>query len=176
MADRDMVQPGTNSELSGAASTQKYVGQILVAVGVLVFGAALAYGTALLPEATGYAKVGPRLMPTIVAGGLILLGLVLLKEALFGGFRGVDEAEAAANPTDWYAIAWISAGIILNGILMVPVGFVISGTLLFVLAARGFGNKAWVKNAIIGLIIAVITYAFFNYGLGLGLPRGILPV
>ena len=67
-------------------------------------------------------------------------------------------------------------GIIANGILMVPVGFVISGTLLFVLAARGFGSKAWVKNAIIGLIIAVATYAFFNYGLGLGLPRGILPV
>ena len=172
MADREM----TNSELSGAASAQKHVGQILVAVGVLAFGTALAYGTTLLPEATGYAKVGPRLMPTIVAGGLILLGLVLLKEALFGGFHGVDEAEAAANPTDWRAIGWISAGIILNGILMVPVGFVISGTLLFVLAARGFGNKAWVKNAIIGLIIAMITYAFFNYGLGLGLPRGILPV
>lgn len=167
MADREMT---------GTASTQRHIGQILVAAGVVAFGAALAYGTTLLPEATGYAKVGPRLMPTIVAGGLILLGLVLLKEALISGFRGVDEAEAAANPTDWRAIAWISAGIILNGILMVPVGFVISGTLLFVLAARGFGNKAWVKNAIIGLIIAVITYAFFNYGLGLGLPSGILPV
>ena len=88
----------------------------------------------------------------------------------------MDESEAAASPTDWRAIAWISAAIIANGILMVPVGFVLSGTLLFVLAARGFGNKAWLKNAMIGLVIAVVTYAFFNYGLGLGLPRGILPV
>ena len=159
---------------AGAAKAPRHTGQILVAAGVLILGAALAYGTTQLPAATGYAKVGPRLMPTIVSGGLILLGLVLLKEALFGGFRGVDEA--AANPTDWRAFAWITAGIICNGILMVPVGFVISGTLLFVLAARGFGNKDWVKNAIIGLIIAIVTYAFFNYGLGLGLPRGILPV
>ena len=158
------------------APHRRHTGQILVAVGVLIFGAALAFGTSQLPEATGYAKVGPRLMPTIVSGGLILLGLLLLKEALFGGFREIDEAEAATNPTDWRAFAWITAGIIANGILMVPVGFVISGTLLFVLAARGFGSKAWVKNAIIGLIIAVATYAFFNYGLGLGLPRGILPV
>lgn len=154
----------------------RHAGQILVAAGVLILGAALAYGTTQLPEATGYAKVGPRLMPTIVSVGLILLGLVLMKDALFGGFRGVDEAEAAANVTDWHAYAWITAGIIANGILMVPVGFVISGTLLFVLAARGFGNKDWVKNAIIGLIIAIVTYAFFNYGLGLGLPRGILPL
>lgn len=162
--------------VSGAAPPRRHVGQILVAAGVLGFGVALAFGTTLLPEATGYAKVGPRLMPTIVSGGLILLGLVLIKEALFGGFRSVDENAAAGNPTDWRAIAWISAGIILNGILMVPAGFVLSGTLLFVLAARGFGNNAWGKNAIIGLIIAVITYAFFNYGLGLGLPRGVLPV
>ena len=172
-----MADPGTaHGELSSAASAGRHVGQILVAAGVLAFGVALLYGTTLLPAATGYAKVGPRLMPTIVSGGLILLGLVLLKEALFGGFRGVDETEAAATPTDWRAIAWISAAIIANGVLMVPVGFVLAGTVLFVLAARGFGNKDWVKNAIIGLIIAVVTYAFFNYGLGLGLPRGILPV
>ena len=170
--DREPV----HGEMTDVVSARMHVGQILVAAGVLAFGAALAYGTTLLPEATGYAKVGPRLMPTIVSGGLILLGLVLLKEALFGGFRGVNETEAAANPTDWRAIAWISAAIIANGILMVPVGFVLSGTLLFVLAARGFGNRAYVKNALIGLAIAVVTYAFFNYGLGLGLPRGILPV
>jgi putative tricarboxylic transport membrane protein len=57
----------------------------------------------------------------------------------------------------------------------VPVGFVIAGTLLFVLAARGFGSRADVRNGIVGLIIAGITYAFFTYGLGLGLPAGILP-
>ena len=176
MADQG-VTPHQAGEAAGQhRSPRRHVGQVLLAVGVLIFGAALAYGTAQLPEATGYAKVGPRLMPTIVSAGLILLGLLLLKEALWGGFRGVDETEAKATATDWRAFAWITAGIILNGITMVPIGFVISGTVLFMLAARGFGSTTWVKNGIIGLVIAVITYAFFNYGLGLGLPRGILPV
>lgn len=171
------MEPGLrNDRASPDTPPRRHVGQIAVAVGVLIFGVALAFGTTQLPEATGYAKVGPRLMPAIVCGGLILLGLVLLKEALFGGFRGVDETDASANPTDWRAFAWITAGIVINGILMVPVGFVISGTLLFVLAARGFGSTKWVKNAIIGSIIAIGTYAFFTYALGLGLPRGILPV
>lgn len=157
------------------ATTQRHSGQIVLALGLLLLGAALAYGTSELPEASGYAKVGPRLMPTIVSGGLMVLALVLFKEALFGGFRNVDEAEAARNPTDWKAFAWVTAGIIANGIVMVKLGFVISGTLLFVLSARGFGSRAWLRNAIIGLVIAVSTYSFFTYGLGLGLPAGILP-
>ncbi|MEQ1517445.1 MAG: tripartite tricarboxylate transporter TctB family protein [Usitatibacteraceae bacterium] len=158
------------------APPRRHTGQVLLAAGVVVFGVAVAFGTAQLPEATGYAKVGPRLMPTIVSAGLVLLGLLLLKEALWGGFRGVDEVEESLQPTDWRAFAWITAGIILDGIMIVPIGFVISGTMLFMLAARGFGSTKWVKNGVIGLIIATATYAFFNYGLGLGLPRGILPV
>jgi putative tricarboxylic transport membrane protein len=104
-----------------------------------------------------------------------VLGVLLLKEALTGGFRGVDETEHLETPTNWPAFLWISAGLILNGLLIVPAGFVIAGTLLFVLAARGFESTAYVRNAIVGLVIAGITYAFFTYGLGLGLPAGILP-
>ncbi len=160
----------------------RHSGQIILALGVLIFGAALAYATTLLPEATGYAKVGPRLMPTLVSIGIILLGLLLIKEALTGGFRDIDETVHAAKemgtPTDWRAFGWISAGLILDGLLIVTAGFVIAGTLLFVLAARGFGGtggRRYLKNGVIGLIISASTYAFFTYGLGLALPRGVLP-
>ena len=161
----------------------QHTGQLVLAIGVLLFGAALAFATTLLPESTGYAKVGPRLMPTLVSIGMILLGLLLIKEALTGGFRDVDETVHAANAietaTDWRAFGWVSAGLILNGLLIVPAGFVISGTLLFVFATRGFGgvgSRQYLNNSVIGLVIAVSTYAFFTYGLGLALPRGILPI
>ncbi len=150
-------------------------GQLLIAAGVVVLGVLMALGTMQLPEATGYAKVGPRLVPAIVSGGLILLGLMLLKEAWFSGFKDVDEEEATATPTHWPAFAWISAAMIINGILMVPAGFVIAGVVMFVMTARGFGSMRWVQNALIGLVIASLTYAFFNYGLGLSLPAGLLP-
>ncbi len=149
--------------------------QLAVGFGVLVLGILMSLGTMQLPEATGYAKVGPRLMPAIVSGALVLLGLVLLKEAWFGGFKGVDEDETAANPTAWKAFAWISGAMIVNGLLMVPAGFIIAGTTMFVMAARGFNSKRWLFNALTGAIIAAVTYAFFNYGLGLNLPRGLLP-
>ena len=150
-------------------------GQLAVAAAVLVLGILMALGTMQLPEATGYAKVGPRLVPAIVSGGLILLGLVLLKEAWFTGFRDVDEVAADGNPTEWKAFAWISGAMIVNGILMVPAGFVIAGTVMFVMAARGFGSVRLLQNALIGVMLAAITYGFFNYGLGLNLPAGLLP-
>jgi putative tricarboxylic transport membrane protein len=163
----------TNTPMANTAT--KHSGQVVLSIAVVLLGTALAYGTNQLPEASGYAKVGPRLMSAIVSGGLFVLGLLLLKEALTGGFRGVDEAEHTETPTHWPAFLWISTGLVLNGLLIVPVGFVVAGTLLFVLAARGFGSRADVRNGIVGLIIAGITYAFFTYGLGLGLPAGILP-
>ncbi|MEO8102139.1 MAG: tripartite tricarboxylate transporter TctB family protein [Betaproteobacteria bacterium] len=151
-------------------------GQLAVAAAVLILGILMALGTSQLPAATGYAGVGPRLMPAIVSGGLILLGLMLLKEAWLGGFKDVDEAAAAANPTEWKAFAWISGAMIVNGMMMVPAGFVIAGIVMFVMAARGFGSTQWLKNGAIGACLAAITYAFFNYGLGLNLPAGLLPV
>ena len=53
-------------------SRQGKAGQLAVATGVLVLGMLMALGTMQLPEATGYAKVGPRLVPAIVSGGLML--------------------------------------------------------------------------------------------------------
>lgn len=150
-------------------------GHLVLSVCVVLLGTALAWGTYQLPEATGYAKVGPRLMSGIVAGGLLIVGLLLLRESLSGGLRGVDESDHADTPTNWPAFGWISAGLIINGLLIVPAGFVIAGTLLFVLAARGFDSRAYLRNAIVGLVIAASTYAFFTYGLGLALPAGILP-
>jgi len=162
--------------MASSAPRKGKTGQLAVAAAILILGMLMALGTLQFPEATGYAKVGPRLMPAIVSGALILLGIMLLKEAWFGGFKDVDEDAAAANPTEWKAFAWISGAMIINGILMVPAGFVIAGIVMFVMAARGFGSTRWLKNGIIGTILAAVTYAFFNYGLGLNLPAGLLPI
>ena len=149
-------------------------GQLGLAAAVLILGILMALGTMQLPEATGYAKVGPRLVPAIVSGGLILLGLMLVKEAWFTGFRDVDEEAEFSNPTEWKAFAWISGAMIVNGILMVPAGFIIAGTVMFTMAARGFGSVRWLQNMFVGLLLAGVTYGFFNYGLGLNLPAGLL--
>jgi len=147
---------------------------VAVAGGVLAIGALILGGSFYLPTGGGYAQVGPGVVPRVVGVGLMLLGVILLREAFGGGFSGVDEEAEAKLPMDWVAFAWVSAGIIGYGLLVEPAGFVIASTLLFVLVARGFNSRRWLLNAVTGLVLAIIVFAIFNYGLGLTLPAGVL--
>jgi len=147
---------------------------VAVAGGVLAIGALILGGSFYLPTGGGYAQVGPGVVPRVVGVGLMLLGVILLREAFGGGFSGVDEEAEAKLPMDWVAFAWVSAGIIGYGLLVEPAGFVIASTLLFVLVARGFNSRRWLLNAVTGLVLAIIVFAIFNYGLGLTLPAGVI--
>jgi putative tricarboxylic transport membrane protein len=149
-------------------------GQVGVAGGILVIGALILGGSFFLPTGGGYAQVGPGVVPRVVGIGLIIIGAFLLREAFTGGFRGVDEEAEAKLPMDWPAFAWVSAGIIGYGLLVEPAGFVIASTLLFVLVARGFNSRRWLLNAVTGLVLAIVVFAIFNYGLGLTLPAGVI--
>lgn len=149
-------------------------GQLALSVGILLIGVMILSGAFYLPPGAGYAQVGPGVVPKFVGGGLILLGIGLLREALTGGFRGVDEDAEKHIPMDWIAFAWVSAGIILYGLMVERVGFVFASTVLYVLVARSFGSRRWVLNVVVGFVLAAFVFATFNYGLGLTLPAGLL--
>ena len=149
-------------------------GQIAVAAGALLLGALVLAGSADLPAGGGYAQVGPGVVPRVVGGVILLLGGLLMREALTGGFRGVDEEAEIHLPMNWGAFAWITAGIVIYGLLVERAGFLLASTLLFVLVARGFASRRWVLNALVGLAVSAFIFAVFNYGLGLQLPAGVL--
>jgi putative tricarboxylic transport membrane protein len=146
--------------------------QVAVAGGVTLLGALVLWGAMYLPTEGGYAQVGPGVVPRIVAVLIMLLGVLLLREAFTGGFRGVDEEAELAMPMDWRSFGWVTAGIIGYGVLIEHAGFILASTLLFILVARGFSSRRWLLNAIVGAVLAVAVFAIFNYGLGLTLPAG----
>ena len=151
------------------------LGHVAVAAGVLALGAGVLGGSFFLPAGGGYAQVGPGVVPRIVGALILVLGAFLMFEALGkGGFMGVDEEAEAKLPMDWPAFAWVSGGIIAYGLLIEHLGFVIASTILFVMVARGFNNRRYAMNLVVGVILAGLVFAMFNYGLGLTLPPGIL--
>ena len=149
-------------------------GQLAVAAGFVALGGLMLWGSFHLPTGGGYAQVGPGMVPRIVAAGLLLLGALLVREALAGGFRGVDEEGERRLGMNWPAFAWITAGIVLYGLAIVKLGFVVSSMALFMLVARGFGSRRWLLNLFVSALLAAAIFALFNYGLGLTLPAGVL--
>ncbi|HET6263782.1 MAG TPA: tripartite tricarboxylate transporter TctB family protein [Usitatibacter sp.] len=149
-------------------------GQVAVAAGITAIGVLVFAGSFYLPTGGGYAQVGPGVVPRVVGAIVMLLGAVLLAEALRGGFPGVDEEAEAKLPMDWAAFAWVSGGILAYGVLIEWLGFVFSSTILFVMVARGFSSKRYALNVVTGLVLASLVFAMFNYGLGLTLPPGVL--
>jgi putative tricarboxylic transport membrane protein len=148
-------------------------GQVAVAAGVLAIGLGIFGGSFQLPTGGGYAQVGPGVVPRVVGLGIIVIGAFLIREALTGGFRGVDEEAEQHLPMDWVAFAWVSAGIFAYGLCVESLGFMLASTALFVLVARGFNSRRWLLNTIVGLVLSVFIFVLFNYGLGLSLPAGV---
>ena len=152
--------------------------QTLIGGGVLLIGLGLAAGAVSIPSAAGYGGVGPDFLPWLVALSLVGCGVFLVREALTGGFRQMDDASGAPG-ADWPGFVWVSAGLLANAALITTIGFILSCTLCFVLAVqglRGAEGKADLKPAtlfkdvLIGLAIAAPVYWMFTKFLAINLP------
>lgn len=135
-------------------------------------------GATSISSDAGYAGVGPNFLPWVVSGLLGLCGLWLVWEARSGGFRDQDELDGA-DRGDWPAFAWVTAGILLNALLLTKIGFILSCSLCFVLAVRGFKTsegrldlspRAWITDTLIGMAIAAPVYWMFTKALAISLP------
>jgi putative tricarboxylic transport membrane protein len=143
------------------------LGEAVLASFILLLGAFVAVETAMLRTGPGYAAIGPKLFPWLVAAGLLLVGLALLHEARAGSVAHPAGFEIDLPPT-----LTVTAGLILQMVLIKPLGFVIATAGLFVAVAYALGSRRTVLNAAVGLVLCAVTYVAFTRGLGLVLPAG----
>ena len=87
--------------------------------------------------------------------------------------------KTGAERGDWRSFAWVTVGILANAALITTIGFILSCTLCFVLAVRGFksaegrldlGPRAWLVDAATGFAIAAPVYWMFSQLLAINLP------
>ncbi len=152
--------------------------QVAVGAGVLALGLLLMAGAWFIPSAAGYGGVGANFLPWCVAIGLTICGVMILREALTGGFRAMDEASGSLHGY-WPGLAWISAGLLANAALITRAGFILACTLCYMLAVQGLkraGGQAAGRPAAIGidlltgLLISAPVYWLFTKFLGINLP------
>lgn len=152
--------------------------QTWIGAGTLAVAALIAAGATQIPAAAGYAGVGPNFLPWVVAVVLAVCGGLLLWHARSGGWRDVEAPSGAAGG-DWTALAWVSAGVLANAMLVTRIGFVLSCALCFALAVRGLrmcegrpggGPKQALIDLLVGLAIAAPVFWMFTKLLAINLP------
>lgn len=149
--------------------------ELILSLGVLALGAFATFVAFKLPEAGGYARIGPNFMPKVVSAGLIVLGVWLLAEVFTGGWRERvpdDPAERGEHAFHLGAFAWVSAGLFAQMALIQYAGFTVAAMVLYALVARGFGSDRWARDLAIGLVLGVAVYLFFVRFLNVNLPAG----
>jgi putative tricarboxylic transport membrane protein len=147
------------------------IGETIIGAGVLVLAIVMFWQAMSIPVSPIYAKVGPTVVPMMTAVALGMLGLLLLIDAWRGGWQ--PEEEKAVTP-DRAALLWITAGLVLNVVLIGPIGFTIASIILFVCVARGFGSKRIVRDALIGAAFALVAYFGFALTLGINIGSGLV--
>ena len=115
--------------------------------------------------------------PLLVLSGLAITICLFIWTAL-RPFRATRPAPAPAStaparPTRWWAIALISAAVVLDLLLIERAGFVIASTMLFWLTARAFDATHPLRDAVFALALSIAAYVVFVRLLQLSLPAGI---
>lgn len=156
--------------------TIDYAQYVVVAV-LLLVGGFLVYTGLTLDE--GFAKVdpvGPKFFPLIVGVAALVLAVVLAV-AIPRGSKG--EADAGEDidpeaPGDWRTVGLLIALFVAMILLVNLLGWVIMSALFFAGAATILGSRHYVRNLVIGVVLALASFYAFYSGLGIPLPAGIL--
>jgi putative tricarboxylic transport membrane protein len=120
--------------------------------------------------------VGPRTVPFVVAGLLLVCAAALAVNVLRGGHGEAEEGEDVdlTAPTEWRVVLPLVGAFVANVLLIDQLGWVISGALLFWGSSWALGSRHPVRDAVISLALSLATFYGFYLGLGIQLPAGVL--
>jgi putative tricarboxylic transport membrane protein len=145
---------------------------VWVGLFVLLLGALALWQAMVIPLSPLYGQVGPKAVPFVVAGALILLGGALLYVALRGGWSWA--LEDAGAPVNLRALALMGAGLLANLALIGPLGFSLAATAQFVLVAAAFGSRRPIRDLVVALLLTLGAWFLFVEALGVNIGAGLL--
>ncbi|GGZ46313.1 tripartite tricarboxylate transporter TctB family protein [Streptomyces bluensis] len=143
---------------------------LLLVLGVLVLTDALTMDVDIAQRG----PVGPRTVPLVVGGGLLVIAALLAVDVLRGGRGQAESGEDVdlSEPADWRTVALLTGVFLGAAVLINPLGFPVAGALLFWGAAFALGSRRFDRDPLIAAVLSLATYAVFNNLLGVPLPGG----
>lgn len=162
---------GTNS-----AAPVRPIGEIVFAAVILSLGIVGFVAGAGIQTPSSASDIGPRAFPFVVSGFLVLIGVGLIFQLLRGKVGAPEEGEDVdpTVKTDWLTVAKLIGFIVVHILLIVPLGWPVAAAVLFFGAGWSLGAKPWWRNALIGVVLALVLQFVFAGLLGVSLPAGFL--
>ena len=143
---------------------------LLLILGVLVLTDALTMDGSFAQRG----PVGPKTVPLVVGAGLLLVAVLLAVDVLRGGrgeAEGGEDIDLSA-PGDWRTVLLLAGVFLGNAVLIQPLGFPISGALLFWGSAYALGSRSFHRDPIVAAVLSVVTFFVFDRLLSVPLPGG----
>lgn len=131
------------------------------------------------PDAEG---PGPRFFPGLLIVALLVIAIALAADIIrkpqppeMAVLTDPDEVGTVhAWYTDWPRLAWAVGGMAAFIALLLPLGWVIAGALLFWCIARSMGSKRPVFDITLALLFSSAIYLIFGVALSVDLPSGLI--
>ncbi|MEO7448013.1 MAG: tripartite tricarboxylate transporter TctB family protein [Humibacillus sp.] len=173
MSDLDTDSRGEHT-LAPAGGDRAQYG---LCVGLAALGGLLLFDASRIGQATSSNDlVGPRPVPIILGCLLLLTAALYAVDVVRGGRGSAEEGEDVDLSTgaDWKTLGLLAFFFVLNAVLIQPLGWVISGAILFTGSAYALGNRHHVRGVAFGLALSLATFYAFAVGLDVNLPAGVL--
>ncbi len=114
------------------------------------------------------ARMGPGWFPFYIGVLLVLVGVITAA----GGLRRTGAEERFKRP-DLPALAWILGAVVLFGVLLQPLGLVLSLTVLVMVSMRASHEFTW--RGAIATTLALIAFSYVTFVWGIELQIGLWP-
>jgi putative tricarboxylic transport membrane protein len=162
----------TTPTLRGQGRAEFGVALFLLLVGVVVLVNAATLSTNIATRG----PVGPKAVPIVVGGLLVVVAVMLARDVWRGGQGEPEGGEDIdlSHGTDWRTVLLLAGAFLANAALIEPLGWPVSGAVLFFGAAFALGSRHYIRDAVIAVVMSVGTWYLFVLGLGISLPVGIL--
>lgn len=132
----------------------------------IMLGGIVIHEVLTTPPIAVRAAVGPGAFPSIIAGGLLLIGARLIFRS---AFRPLDlEIQAL----DWKAFTLGAAALLAMMLTLEWIGWILAGAGMFCAVAFAFGERRMLATLMISLIMSAGIFYLFGSLLGLSLPTG----
>jgi putative tricarboxylic transport membrane protein len=120
--------------------------------------------------------IGPKPVPIVLGVLLLVVAALYAVDVARGGTGAAEEGEDvdSTSPVDWRTVLLLIGAFVVNLVLIEPLGWVISGGLLFWGSAFALGSRHHLRNLVIAAGLSLATFYAFAIGLGVNLPAGVL--